>query len=115
MTGNVTIPYRPLGILKTLVESLGFEVTHCYEDLIFIEHNAFLLRMEEKGDQVSLFFNIASDVEKRAEIADRFKNEGKTHNLVISCPGTYQMTPNEADGTISLEFTEEQNLTSSVH
>jgi len=115
VTDNVTIPYRPLGILKTLVESLGFEVTHCYEDLVFIEHNAFLLRMEERGEKVSLFFNVASDVEKRAEIAERFISEGKVHNLVISCPGTYQMTANEADGTISLEFKEKQNSASTIH
>ncbi len=106
MTGKVMIPYRPLGLLKTVVESLGFEVTHCYEDLVFIEHNAFLLRMEERGELVSLFFNVVSDLEKRKEIAERFIDEGKTHDLVISCPGTYQMTANDADGTIRLEFQE---------
>lgn len=106
MTSKAPIPYRPLGILKTLMESLGFEVTHCYEDLVFIEHNAFLLRMEEKGEEVSLFFNTESDVDKRDEIAERIKTEGKAHNLTISCSGTYQMTPNEVDGTINLEFRE---------
>jgi hypothetical protein len=100
------IPYRPLGILKTVVEHLGFQVTHCYEDLVFIEHNAFLLRMEEQGEEVSLFFNSESDVDKRVEIADLFRAEGKLHQLVISSPGTYQMIPNEADGTIHLEFLE---------
>ncbi len=89
-----------------VVEHLGFQVTHCYEDLVFIEHNAFLLRMEEQGEEVSLFFNSESDVDKRDEIAELFKTEGKAHQLVISSPGTYQMIPNEADGTIHLEFQE---------
>jgi hypothetical protein len=89
-----------------VVEHLGFQVTHCYEDLVFIEHNAFLLRMEEQGEEVSLFFNSESDVDKRDEIAELFKTEGKAHQLVISSPGTYQMIPNEADGTIQLEFQE---------
>jgi len=106
VTSKAPIPYRPLGILKTLMESLGFEVTHCYEDLVFIEHNAFLLRMEEKGEEVSLLFNTESDVDKRDEIAELIKTVGKTHNLTISCSGTYQMTPNEVDGTINLEFLE---------
>jgi len=100
------VPYRPLGILKMVVEHLGFQVTHCYEDLVFIEHNAFLLRMEEQAEEVSLFFNSESDVDKRDEIAELFKTEGKAHQLVISSPGTYQMIPNEADGTIQLEFQE---------
>lgn len=106
MTSNAPVPYRPLGILKTLMETLGFEVTHCYEDLVFVEHNAFLLRMEKKGEEVSLLFNTESDVDKRDAIAARFTAEGKVHNLVISCAGTYQMTPSEADGTITLEFQE---------
>jgi hypothetical protein len=101
---DVKLPFRPLGILKTLMETLGFEVTHCYEDLIFIEHNAFLLRMEAKGEEVSLLFNTESDVDKRDKIEEMLKSAGNEHNLVISCSGTYQMTAGEADGTINLEF-----------
>ncbi len=106
MTSHAPIPYRPLGILKTVIETLGFEVTHCYEDLVFIEHNAFLLRMEQKGEEVSLLFNTESDVDKRQEIAEMFKTEGKAHKLNIANTGTYQMTPNESDGTINLAFHE---------
>jgi hypothetical protein len=104
VTSNEPVPFRPLGILKTLMETLGFEVTHCYEDLIFVAHNAFLLRMEAKGAEVSLLFNTKSDVDKRDGIEELLKSAGHAHNLVISCSGTYQMTPGEADGTINLEF-----------
>ncbi|NOR23489.1 MAG: hypothetical protein GQ542_03715 [Desulforhopalus sp.] len=104
MTSNEPIPFRPLGILKTILETIGCEVTHCYEDLVFVEHNAFLLRMEAKGEEVSLLFNTESDVDKRDEIEELLNNAGKTHNLVISCSGTYQMTPNETDVTINIEF-----------
>jgi hypothetical protein len=103
---NKMVPYRPIGILKTLLNSLGFEVSYYYEDLIFVGHNAFLLRMEEKGEEVSLLFNTESDIDKRDEIAQLFTTEAKQYDLVISCPGTYQMMPNEADGTINLVFQE---------
>jgi hypothetical protein len=106
VTRKHPIPFRPLGILKTLIESLGFEVTHCYEDLIFMEHNAFLLRMEDRGEAVSLLFNTESDLDKRDEIADLLATAGKAHNLVISRAGTYRMTANAAEGTISLAFIE---------
>lgn len=106
MASTNRVPYRPLGILKMVIENLGFQVTHCYEDLVFIEHNAFLLRMEERGEEVSLFFNAESDVDKRYEIEELFKKEGEAYKLVISSPGVYQMTANEADGTINLKFQE---------
>lgn len=106
MSTDNTVPYRPLGILKMVLETIGFEVTHCYEDLVFIEHNAFLLRMEERGENVSLIFNSESDVDKRGEIAELLKSSGEAQKLLIVPAGTYTMVPNETDGTINLEFQE---------
>lgn len=103
-----TIPFRPLGILKTALESLGYHVTHCYEDLVFIEHNAFLLRMEEKGEEVSLFFNTESEPDKRAEITAALAGAGTQHRLTITRLGTYRMTPNEGNNSLSLEFLENE-------
>jgi len=111
VTTTKTVPYRPLGILKTLMESLGFEVSHCYEDLVFLAHNAFLLRMEDRGEEVSLLFNMDSDPGKRQELTELLAIEGQKHHLVISSPGTYRITANEADGTINLEFHEETEKT----
>lgn len=104
-----TIPFRPLGILKTALESLGYHVTHCYEDLVFIEHNAFLLRMEEKGEEVSLFFNTDSESDKRARIAEALNSAGNHHCLTITRRGTYRLTPNERDNnSLDLEFRENE-------
>ncbi len=108
MTEPPSIPIRPLGILKTLLESLGYQVTHCYEDLIFIEHNAFLFRMEEKGEEVSLFFNSESEPDKRAGIAETLADAGKHSRLTITRLGTYRLMPNAADNTLSLEFLENE-------
>jgi hypothetical protein len=103
-----SIPFRPLGILKTALESLGYQVTHCYEDLVFIEHNAFLFRMEEKGEEVSLFFNTASEPDKRAGITEALKSAGNQHRLTITRLGTYRLIPNEGDNSLSLEFRENE-------
>lgn len=103
-----TIPFRPLGILTAALENLGYQVTHCYEDLVFIEHNAFLLRMEEKGEKVSLFFNTDSEPDQRATIAEALTNAGRQHRLTITRLGTYRMTPNGGDNSLSLEFLENE-------
>lgn len=106
MSQPQAIPFRPLGIVKTVLESLGYQVTHCYEDLVFIEHNAFLLRMEEKGEKVSLVFNTESEPDQRATIAEALISEGQHHRLAITRLGTYRLTPNEEDKSLSLEFIE---------
>lgn len=106
MTSQQAVPYRPLGLLKNLTERLGFTISHCHEELVFIEHNAFLLRMEDVGEKVSLFFNDESDIDKRAGIAEAIQQEGKKEMLEITQAGTYQMTANESDGTIDIKFVE---------
>jgi hypothetical protein len=100
------IAYRPLGIISNCLAELGLEVTHCYEDLIFVQHNAFLLRMEKKGEDVSLFFNVDSDPAKREEIAASLRTQGSTHGLVVKEQGTYQLTEDEENNTIDIEFFE---------
>lgn len=109
MTVSQPIPYRPFGIIKTLLEKLGFQVTHYYEDLVFIEHNAFLLRMEEIAEDVSLLFNTESEQQKRDEIAQIFQQEGRAAGLNIVVAGTYQMKANKEKSTIDIAFQEEQH------
>ncbi len=108
MTEFTPIPYRPLGIIKTLLERLGHQVTHCYEDLVFIEHNAFLLRMEEKGAEVSLFFNTDSDSDQRAIIFKILLNAGSVYGLHIKRMGTYSLLPDIAANTLNLTFREKE-------
>lgn len=98
------VPYRPLGLIKNLTESLGFVISHTYEDLIFIEHNAFLLRMEEVGEKVSIIFNDESEKDKRAGITEAFHLEGIKHNLEVSEQGTYKMKANEAGDSFDIVF-----------
>jgi hypothetical protein len=38
---------KPLGQVKELVESLGMEVSYAYEDLVFLQHNSFLLQFDD--------------------------------------------------------------------
>ena len=60
----MSVPYRPLGLIMEAVELMGLEVTHAYEDLVFISHNAFLLRMGSEGQQVYLYFNEGCEPEQ---------------------------------------------------
>lgn len=103
---NAAVPYRPLGLLKELLENNGFSITHCYEDLIFVEHNAFLLQMGEQGEEVYLVFNVDCHTDKKQEIEHTLVPAGRAFGLQLTVKGTYFLSPNEQDSTISIEFTE---------
>jgi hypothetical protein len=100
-------PYRPLGLIKNMLDELGLELTHYYEDLIFVQHSALLLRMEERGEDVSLFFNTESDPAKREEIIVALTAAGGEQNIAITRRGTFSLTPNEADQSLDITFYEE--------
>ncbi len=101
---NEEIPYRPLGIIVDLVKNLGFEVTHFHDDLIFIEHNAFLIQMGEQGKDVFVWFNIDCQQQKIGEIMERLNQQASSHNLVLEKKGSYELIANEDDETIQIEF-----------
>ena len=106
MSELTPIPFRPMGIIKMVLEGLGYQVTYCYEDLIFIEHNAFLLRMEERGEAVSILFNAESEPDKRPGIAEAIATAGGTANLAFTRQGTYVMIPTTDESSFSIEFRE---------
>lgn len=100
------VPYRPLGVIKELLDNHGFPVTHYYEDLVFVEHNAFLIQMGEKGEEVTLVFNVDCDSEKREEIKGTLLPSALHFGLQITAKGTYAVNQNEQDSTISIKFNE---------
>ena len=100
------VPYRPIGLVKAALETLGFEISHCYEDLIFLNHNAFLLRMEQRGEEVSLLFNSEADEDSRDELSASLANAGKEFHLNIARAGTYTIVPNDENETLDIHFSD---------
>ena len=103
----MSVPYRPLGHIREVIDAMGLEVTHAFDDLVFIEHNAFLLQMEEIGENVSLYFNTESDESARAEITEKLIEAGKAQELKISPQGTYSIVEGNSDDSFQLAFHKE--------
>jgi hypothetical protein len=96
------IPYRPLGLLRELVESMGLQITHVFEDLLFIEHNTFLLQMGEEGADVRLWFNSDSLPAERPGITATLTAIGAESGLRVDRRGTFRLA--QQDGTEQLRL-----------
>ncbi len=101
----MSLPYRPLGILTEVIESMGLDVTYAYDDLVFIEHNAFLLRMGEKGEDIHLYFNEESEEDKRPLVAEQLTELASKRGFHILQSGTYVMKPRQ-DEQVDIHFNE---------
>ena len=103
----MTVPYRPLGIITQIVEQMGLDVTYAFEDLLFISHNAFLLRMGDAGEDVFLYFNVESEESQRGDIQEQLVTLGLEHGIKFIYSGTYTMKPRE-DEQLDIHFDEHQ-------
>ena len=98
------IPYRPLGLLRELIESIGLQITHVFDDLLFIEHNAFLLQMGKEGADVRLWFNSESLPAERPAIAATLTAAGTECGLRIDRRGTFRLAQEEGAEQLRLEL-----------
>lgn len=102
----MTVPYRPLGHIREIIDELGLEVTYTFDDLVYIEHNAFLLRMGEQGEMVYLYFNTESEAPERETITTRLQAAAAPRRIQILRSGTYTMTPVPEEESIRIAFHE---------
>lgn len=97
------VPYRPITRVQKVVESTGLSITYAFEDLVFIDQNAFLVQMKEKNDQIAIYFNVESDEKLRPEIMAKLVEAGREQELVIACEGTFTLKDSD-DEQIQIEF-----------
>lgn len=64
----MTIPFRPLSEVKMILEEAGTDVSYAFDDLIFVEHTAFLLQFDDnKNSNLKIYFNTETS-DKQAEV-----------------------------------------------
>lgn len=101
---DTMIPVKPLGLIKTLIETVGLDVTYVYDDLVFIEHNAFLFQMGEQGEDIGLWFNVDCKVEERPKILLSLHEAAAGLSLTVDLKGTYSMNTGAEDESFQLAF-----------
>ena len=96
--------FRPLGLVKEMLEGMGLEITYAYEDLIFVSHNAFLLQFEDENETVGLHLNTECPEKEVDGLIAKAIRAGATVNLPVVMRGRYKLRPDEENGTFSIRF-----------
>ena len=100
---HANLPYRPLGVVKKILDTMGIEISYAYEDLVFITHNHFLLQFGEVGADMSFYRNVeitsAEGSFQHGVLAKSFAEEG----ISLRDNGSYTMTAQD-DDTVSVSF-----------
>lgn len=96
------MPYRPLGLVREMLSGMGLTPTYAFEDLVFVEHNAFLLQFEE--ETVGLHVNAECPDPELEPLVRRAVQAGAAVGLTVVMRGRYEMRANEGDDSFSVHF-----------
>ena len=101
----MTIPIRPLGKVKELVESIGLDISYAYDDIVFSDHSLFILQFNDNNPNLlTLYFNIDCEEEEQASVQSKLIMAAKSFGLTIQYKSTFALTQVENEENLQIEF-----------
>jgi len=94
---------KPLGVIKNIVETVGTGISYAYEDLVFLEHNGFLLQFTDNDRELMVHTNSEADETVISRDIGRLIEAGLTHNIFFVHGNVYTLSQ-EDDENIRIEF-----------
>ena len=94
---------KPLGMVKTIVEAAGMGISYAYDDLVFLEHNSFLLQFTTNDREITVHVNSEADEATVHGDIERLREAAR--NVAMQCTrgGHYTLVP-EGEDSIRIEF-----------
>lgn len=98
--------YRELTKIKELIEELGFLISYPFDDLLFVDSNAFLIQFnDEKADAFFMYFNKDLQEEARNQICEKIHVLAATKRIKITEKGFFQLEQKQTkDDELELKF-----------
>ncbi len=94
---------RPLGTVTEIVESAGMGVSYAYEDLVFLEQNAFLLQFTDKEQEVLIHINEEAEKNEITAALCLLQKKAEERTMLF-CKGNYYRLSQADENNIRIEF-----------
>ncbi len=98
--------YRDLTPIKEVIEDLGFNLSYPYDDLLFIESNAFLIQYDDKSSNTFyVYFNKEMKEDDANFLQQRIIRSAAKNKLIISPKGRFELAPKKgSEEEIEIRF-----------
>lgn len=100
---------RPLGTVKEILESAGLGLSFAHEDLVFLEHNGFLLQFTNKEQEVLIHINEEAIENELAASLALLQEKARENGMVFS-KGDYYRLSQADEENIRIEFLSTQDF-----
>ena len=94
---------KPLGMVKTIVEAAGMGISYAYDDLVFLEHNSFLLQFTTNDREITVHVNSEADEATVHGDIERLQAVACNHAMQCTRGGHCTLVPEGGD-SIRIEF-----------
>ncbi|WP_035238684.1 hypothetical protein [Desulfobacter vibrioformis] len=96
---------RPLGIATEIIQETGLDVTYTYDDLVFIEHNPFIIQFDDENlKNLKLFFNIDCEPETAGKLVSQLTDAASQRGFTMTDSGKFEMKQKENTEEIDIKF-----------
>ena len=103
------IPFRPLGKVRELLDTIGFEVAYAYDDLVFSDHSMFILRFDDEvPEKMYLYFNSECIFAEAKKVSDALILAGKVGQFKIINSGHFDISQAEDREELAVKFFEKK-------
>lgn len=101
----MTKPLPPVGKVMNWLEASGFTVSYLYDDLIFIESNAFLISFDQSNPPgIVIHINTECKAKQAVALLETLVNEAKKHEIEPVTGGGFTLSQkNEEEIDIRFE------------
>jgi len=96
---------RPLGEVRDIVQSTGLDISYAYDDLVFSDHSAFIIRFDtEIEKKLHLYFNSDCNTDELKILENKLIAACKVSGFEIVNSGIFSVDQLEEKEEIQIKF-----------
>lgn len=101
------LAYRSLTEVKELIEDLGFAISYPFDDLVFIDSNAFLIQYNDEVENgIWVRFNSEIDEGAKKDLTQQLIDSPKAKKFKMKIEGSYTLEDSDEEGQFNLRMNE---------
>ena len=96
---------RPFDIVKDIINSCNLDISYFYDDLIFSDHNIFILQFDDRSPEVlNLYFNKECEFNTKISLKDNLYREAENRGMIMQDKGKFFLEEDQSKKEITIHY-----------
>ena len=97
--------FRPLNLAEQLAEDMKTTITYAYDDLVFFEHSAVLIRFDtDDVARLHLYVNAETDYNARDKIRKQWLEAAEKRTIALTDNGMFTLEQKPGKEELTIRF-----------